>query len=156
MIIIYSPEDGESKEYLFVPSKLISPEAEAIENVGGNVWESFEEFGTKFMRGNIRAYRAALWVMMKRENPRLRFQDLVFKVGEVSIDYSKTELTRMKEALEVDDGSIPDDERLQALSDITEIIEDKESEETDKDLKEPLKNSEADTSTSVQPVSAQV
>lgn len=149
MIIKYSPEDGEPKEFEFIPSKLISPEAEAIENVGGNAWDSFEEFGFKFLKGNIRAYRAALWVMMKRSNPRLRFQDLVFKVGEVEVDYSKTELTKLREALEEGDESVSEQDRAYALSQVEDALESKESESVEKDLKEHTENSEVVSLTSV-------
>jgi hypothetical protein len=152
MIIKYSPEGEEPREFEFYPSKLLSVEAEAIENVGGNAWETFEEFGYKFIRGNVRAYRAALWIMLKRhENPKLKFQDLAFKMDEVSVDYSKTELTNIKEAIEQDEDSVPENMRETALAQINKELANKESEGVVSDLKEPIENSENIHLTSVQP-----
>lgn len=152
MIIKFSPEGEEPKEFEFFPSKLLSVEAEAIENVGGDTWETFEEFGHKFIRGNVRAYRAALWIMLKRhENPKLRFQDLAFKMDEISVDYSKTELTKIKEAIEEDEDAVPENMREAALAQINKELADKEFEGIAKDLKEPTENSENVSSMSVQP-----
>jgi hypothetical protein len=148
MIITYSPEDGDVQEFEFLPAKLLSPEAEAIEAVGGAAWDTFEQFGEKFLRGSIRAYRAALWVMLKRQNPKLRFQDLTFKIGEVTVNYTKTELTKLKEALEVADD-VDEGQRQAALSQINSELEEQEFQEVTQDLKDPSGNSSAEDSISV-------
>jgi len=147
MIIYYTPEDGPPREFEFLPSRLISPEAEAIEKVGrGGDWDTFEEFGQKFLKGSIRAYRAALWVMLKRENPTLRFSDLVFRVGEVSVDYSKTELIKIREALEKEDDE--DTDISIALAQVNSALKEKVDEEVIPDLKDPTEKLEEDSSTS--------
>jgi hypothetical protein len=121
MILIYSPHDGEKREYAWNPGKLLSPEAEAIEDVGGRTWESFPEFGAKFMKNNAKALRAALWIMQKRENPRLKFSDVVVAIDELDFTFDETEMKRIREAIETED--IDEDQREELLSRMDQVSE---------------------------------
>jgi hypothetical protein len=115
MKIIYTPRDGERQEFTFQPDDLSQRDAEAIEDVGGDTWDNFEDFGAKFMRDNRKAYRAALWVLMRRDNPKLRFSDLEdVKVSEIQAGFDDDEQARIRESLEADE-TISDDERANAL-----------------------------------------
>jgi len=102
MRLIWTPNNGEKREFSFQPAKLVSAEAEAIEDAGGPAWDSFEEFGQKFLKGNRRAYRAALWVMLRREQPALRFTDLSLRVDEVEVDFDAAETARLREQIFAD------------------------------------------------------
>ena len=103
--LIYEPVgDGEhpeflreKQEFLFRANRLLSPEAEAIEDVGGGTWDNFDEFGRKFMVGNRKAYRAALWIMLKRTHPTLRFHEVQFQVDEVYVDLEDDEAEQLRE-----------------------------------------------------------
>lgn len=117
MRLIYTPEDGEKQEFSFVPARLMSPEAEAIENVGGDAWESFDEFGIKFMKGNRRAYRAALWIMLRRSNPALKFAHLVIRMDEISIDFDQPEREAIRAAI-VGDEDMDESQRARLLSEM--------------------------------------
>lgn len=110
MRLIYTPEDGEKREFTFRPRQLMSPEAEALEDVGGDAWDSFDEFGMKFLKGNRRAYRAALWLMLKREEPTLRFRDLVVRVDEIEVEFEDDESAQLREAIAAE-PNIDDDQR---------------------------------------------
>jgi hypothetical protein len=99
MIITYTPDEGSPEEYDFNPGKLMSPEAEAIESVGDYAWDSFETFGAMFFKGNVRARRAALWIMKKRKNPRLKFDEVSFRANQVDVDYSPAERKLLLEAM---------------------------------------------------------
>lgn len=81
--LIYVPEDGERQEFDFDPTGLMSVDAEAIEEAGGNQWETYGEFIDKLQRGSQRAWRAALWIMLRQQNPTLQFVHLVVKVNEI-------------------------------------------------------------------------
>jgi hypothetical protein len=85
VLVIYQPVDGERQEFEYHPNELLSFDAEAIEDVGGPTWGTYEEFGEKLIGGNLKARRAVLWVMLRRQNPRLRFVDLVVRADEVKI-----------------------------------------------------------------------
>ena len=114
MILIYSPSDGERREFQWNPGKLLSPEAEAIEDVGGRTWDSFQEFGAKFMKNNIKALRAALWIMLKRENPRLKFDDVTVAVDEIDFTFDDQEMSKIREALETE--NIDEDQKIELIS----------------------------------------
>jgi len=100
--LIWIPENGEKREFSFKPAKLMTVEAEAIEEVGGTTWESFDQFGRKFMMGNRRATRAALWIMLKREQPKLKFHELNLGVYEVETEFDDQEANVIRETLRSD------------------------------------------------------
>jgi hypothetical protein len=102
MIISYKPDDGPVQEYEFIPGLLMNPESEAIEAVGDYSWTTFEQFGQLFFQGGSRAVRAALWIMMKRKNPRLQFNDVSFRSNQVSVDYSPRERQLILDAMLAD------------------------------------------------------
>lgn len=117
MRLIYTPEDGEKREWLFAPMHLMTPESEAIEEVGGALWDNYDDFGVKFMNGNRRAYRAALWIMLRRENPSLRFAELSVRADEIDIDFDDAEQARIREVM-LADPDIDDQERERLLAEI--------------------------------------
>jgi hypothetical protein len=122
MKVIYTPEDAERQEFTFRPGELMSPEAEALEECGGAAWATFEEYGEKFMAGSLKARRAALWILLRRSDPKLRFSDLVVRVDELNVRYDEDELSRIKETIEADD-TLTDAERAEALAAVLEVSE---------------------------------
>lgn len=123
MRILYTPAEGEKREFSFVPRKLMSPEAEALEDCGGNSWDSFDEFAQKFMKGNRRAYRAALWILLRREalakNEKApRFADLSIGVDEIEVEFDDAEKLKIREAIDAEPDMDPDQrEQLLAVLD---------------------------------------
>ena len=115
MLIIYTPEDGPRQEFTFRPGELMSPEAEALEGAPGRSWSTFEEYGELFMSGSLKARRAALWILLRRDDPKLRFTDLVIRVKELSVRYDEDELARIRENIEAD-TTLTDEERAEALA----------------------------------------
>jgi hypothetical protein len=99
MILRYRPDDGPPVEFEFLPGELETPESEAVEAVGGDSWGTFEEWGALFFRGSQKARRAALWVFLRRQNPRLKFSDLTFRTEQVDVDYSAIERARIIEVM---------------------------------------------------------
>lgn len=146
MKLIYTPDpEKPSQTYDFEPSKLLSAEAEAIEDLKAR-WDTFEEFGQLFLKGNAKAHRAALWVMMRRVNPAVRFEDLNYPLEALRITFTDDEANRFIESIR----SNPDldeaqkDYLIQTLD--LDMYEGQMSEGTD--LKDPSQNSEADDSKS--------
>lgn len=119
MIITYTPDEGPPEEYEFNPGKLMDPETEAIERVGDYAWDSYEMFGAMFFKGNARARRAALWISMKRKNPRLKFEDVHFRANQVDVDYSPAERKLILEAM-LHDPDIDPEQKTAIMSDLGE------------------------------------
>jgi hypothetical protein len=86
MQLTYTPEDGDPQVFDFRVERLMSFEAEALEEAGGDQWETVHEWANKFDRGSMRAIRAALWIMLRRQQPALRFSDLVVRVDELKVE----------------------------------------------------------------------
>ena len=79
MLIIYRPEGGEEQTWQFDPQEMLDVEATAIERVTGF---TYAEFGEKFLKGSILAWKALLWVLRRRTEPTLAFRDVSVRVKE--------------------------------------------------------------------------
>ncbi len=86
MRLIWEPEGAERREWEFTPHKLRTVEVEDLESVGGTAWEDFDEFRRLFRKANRRALRAALWIVRRRDETGLRFDQLDLSASEVKID----------------------------------------------------------------------
>lgn len=153
MKLVYTPTDGEPEEYDFEPSKLLSAEAESIEDLRGARWDSFEEFGQLFLKGNAKAHRAALWIMKRRKNPALKFEDLSYPLNALAISFSDEEASKFIESIR-NNPDLDEDQKHYLLEALHLGIHEGELKDGT-DLKGPSKSSETDGSTSVQPDSAQ-
>ena len=91
MKLIYAPEGGQPQRFEYDPGTSLSVEAEAIESVGGEVWDSYLQFGNKLGIGNVRAMRALLWVMLRRTNPDLEFDSVSYRLNEFHVDFEDVE-----------------------------------------------------------------
>ena len=123
MKIIYTPTDGEKREFIFRPGELTNVETEMIEIQGGEAWDTYEDFGRKFMSGSMRAYRAALWICLKRQDPKIKFLDVSFRVDELDVDLEDDEKGRIYAAIEGDEN-IDDEQREQMLALLKEGTDD--------------------------------
>ena len=118
MKITYTPNDGEAREFIFRPGELSNIEAELIEIQGGELWATYEDFGRHFMNGGMRAYRAALWICLRRVNPKIKFMDVSFRVDEIDVDLEQEERDRIQAAIEGDQDL--DDDQREAMIDLLE------------------------------------
>jgi len=96
-----------------------------IEIQGGEAWDTYEDFGRKFMSGSMRAYRAALWICLKREDPKIKFLDVSFRVDELDVDLEEDEKGRIYAAIEGDEN-IDDEQREQMLAMLKEGTDDQQ------------------------------
>jgi len=117
--IIYTPEGCEPREWDFEPKRLLNVEAELIEDVTG--W-TFDEFGANFLKGSTKARHAALWVMLKRETPTLKYAQVQFSLGELDVEFTAQERLLFRAALEAKAASEGLDEKEQkALDGLIEL-----------------------------------
>ena len=102
MRIIWSPPQGERREFDFHPLEVLWHEREAVEDLG--TWSTWEAFGMAFMGGSSRAWRAGLWLMLRREQPRLMFDDVQLGRGdELVVVYDDAEQAAIRAQIEGDD-----------------------------------------------------
>lgn len=119
MLLRYA--DGDSvREFQFNPGKLTSPEAEAIEDVGGDRWDTFDRWGELFMSNNRKALRAALWIMLKRENPALKFNSVVVTADAITWDFDQDEQVKIREAI-ANEPDIDPEQRAELLRKLSQF-----------------------------------
>lgn len=118
MLLTWSPEGTAPQEFVFRPEKLLSPEAELIERIGGDDWDNYEEFGAQFFKGKRRALRAALWIMLRRhpsDDLPKRFSDFHVGVYDVTVDYDPEEKEILRRKFR-EDRDIDDEQRTLILA----------------------------------------
>lgn len=153
MKLVYKPDEDTTELYDFEPSRLMSVEAELIEDIKGAKWESFEEFGQLFLKGNAKAHRAALWICKKRTDPTLKFTDLTYPLGALQITFSEEEAQKFIQSIN-ENPDLDEDQKtyLIGVLDLS-IYEGELADGTS--LKDQSPSSEAGDSTSVTPDSPQ-
>lgn len=112
----YKPEGIEPKVWEFRPYKLMSPEAELIEKRTGM---AFADWARVVTEGSMIALRALLFVMLKRGEPTLKWEQLQFSMSEVDFildDEEKAGGVKTLEAKAAAGETLTDDESELLLS----------------------------------------
>lgn len=111
----YSPEGAEPKEWPFKANKLLNAEAEEIER---RTAMTFGEWAAALERQSMRAFHALLYVMLKRENPTLQWDQVVFSGSEVELELELDEMVdaRDKVRQQLNSGDFDDGRREQAAA----------------------------------------
>jgi hypothetical protein len=77
IVLTFAPAGAEPKEFKFENfDDFGSEEAEAVEVLGAGQWRSFGGWVSLVGEGNMRSWRALLWLLLRRENPDLAFNDV--------------------------------------------------------------------------------
>ncbi|MCZ4099841.1 hypothetical protein [Streptomyces sp. H39-C1] len=89
MFLVYQPEGSEEPQrWSYNPRKLMDVEREVIER---RTEMTFAEFTQAVVKGSSLARRALLFVMLKREHPTTKYDDVHFLWDELKLEYSKQE-----------------------------------------------------------------
>lgn len=99
MRYVYTPEGAEPQSWEYDASRLLSPEAEAIERHTG--W-TFEEWQAQLGRGSMLAHHGLLFVLLKRSRPTLKWDEVVFSYSEVDFELDEDETREAIAALEAE------------------------------------------------------
>lgn len=83
MYFIYKPEGVEPTRWKFEPSKLMSPEVEAIEDHTGM---AFKQWFEAFEQGSFKAIHGLLWIMLKRSRPTLLWHEVQFCMDDIDFE----------------------------------------------------------------------
>lgn len=91
----------DGRDYDLKPDELSGVEAELIEDAGGTQWETFGEWVSRLYRGGWRPLKVALWIMMRRENPKLGYEELAsIKLSEIQIDLTDEDVAEGNDSSE--------------------------------------------------------
>lgn len=126
MIIIYTPEDGEERRWDLKTARITAIEAEAVERATGLEWEPAK---SKVLNGSMLATRAVAWVLMKRDQPTLRYRDFVPAAAELGFEFDAEELAAIREGIETN-ADLDEDERAEALAQLDAATSDEDGDET--------------------------
>lgn len=129
MLLVYTPEGEERQEFVFRPLEMNNMDAEDIEDVGGNIWDNFDEFTDAFHQGKTRALRAALWISLRTTSPNLEFDHVGFKRNEINVLLQSDERDRIRQSLH--EGILTDEQADEAKRILAAEVTD--SEESGKD-----------------------
>lgn len=89
MFLVYQPEGSEEpKRWSYNPRKLMDAEREAIER---RCEMTFAQFTEAVVKGSSVARRSLLWVMLKREHPTTKYDDVHFMWDELKLEHSVQE-----------------------------------------------------------------
>jgi hypothetical protein len=95
VILVYQPEGSdEPTRWTYNPRKLMSAEREAIERRTGMI---YSEFTQAVVAGSSLCRRALLFVMLKRDHPTTKWDDVDFAWDELQLQYSVAEYDQMIE-----------------------------------------------------------
>lgn len=98
MRFIYAPEGVDPKTWDFAPGKMISPEAEVIERKTGM---RFSEWEFAVQNGSMLALHGLLFVLLKREQPSLQWDQIMFSFGECTWELDDDEVATALARLDV-------------------------------------------------------
>jgi len=94
--ISYSPDGGDKQIFRFDPNRIMSPEAEQIERKAG---KPYGQAVADAQAGGITSRKAILWVLLRRQHPTLRYEDLNFAWADLELAYTVEELAEITDGL---------------------------------------------------------
>lgn len=110
MYLVYQPEGSdEPQRWAYNPRKLRATEREMLEK---RTDLNFAEFTAKVLQGSSLCRRALLFLFLRREHPRTRWEDVDFAWDELRLEYSRQEYQRLREGI---DENLSGQERDAAL-----------------------------------------
>lgn len=92
----YSPEGAEPRSWPYEPNRMMNAETEAIERKTGM---GFAEWQHKVEAGSTLAIHGLLWVLLKRKDPTLRWEQVEFCMADVALDYDDDEAELIRQSL---------------------------------------------------------
>ena len=101
----YAPSDRPAQSWEFDADDLDNLEAESIELVGGTQWDAFGQWFYLVTRGNTRAVRALLWMLLRRQDPLLDFNEVRFRTSEIALEDVESEPVGKDESDDTDTDS---------------------------------------------------
>jgi hypothetical protein len=117
MYLVYTPDGSDEQRWEYQPRKLRATEREMLEK---RTERNFTEFTADCLQGNSLCRRALLFLFLRRDHPRTRWDDIDFTWDELRLEYSKQELSEMRDQVA---ERMSGDDREAALAKLDEEIE---------------------------------
>jgi hypothetical protein len=105
MFVTYTPEDDEGQTWRHIPHEMRAREQDLVETHAGT---SFAQWTLDVLQGNAKARRVLLWLLLRREHPRVKLADVDFAWSELVVQQSRQELEVLTSRLgDTDDPKVP-------------------------------------------------
>ncbi|MEU3972402.1 hypothetical protein [Streptomyces bacillaris] len=117
-LVLHREGEAEATRWRYEPKKLMSVEREDIER---RTSRHFAQFTQDVLQGNSLCRRALLFTYLRREHPKVKFEDVDFGWDELKLEYSRQEYQEMREGIL---GALHGDELAAALQQIDAAMED--------------------------------
>jgi hypothetical protein len=140
LILIYAPEGGERRTWNLKEVRFMATEAEAVERATGMEWQ---EAKARVIKGSMVALRAVVWVLVKRDEPALRYGAFDPAEHEIGVDLDAEEWGVLREELANSDD-MSDEQKALMLAQLD--AEAATAEVPDADADEIPKDSDAEAS----------
>lgn len=110
MILIYEPKDGERRTWDLAEVNIRSSEGEDIERVTGM---AFAEVMTGVSSQELVPVRAYVWMLLRRDDPALRYTGFDPFIGEILVELSPAERGEIAANLLRDTPEMGDEEKAE-------------------------------------------
>ncbi|MGA5472523.1 hypothetical protein ACPCUK_27590 [Streptomyces arboris] len=117
-LVLHREGESEPTRWRYDPKRLMSVEREDLERRTGR---HFAQFTTDVLQGNSLCRRALLFTYLRREHPKVKFEDVEFAWDELKLEYSRQEYQKMREGVL---ESMHGDDLAAALQSIDRNLED--------------------------------
>lgn len=114
----YTPEGASAREWLFKPNRLMNVEAEEIERRTGM---TFGEWSEALQNNSMRAIHGLLFVLLKRDQPRITWDAVEFNMAQVEIEFELDEKIALRDDLKAQLDRLDPDRAEQARAVLAEL-----------------------------------
>lgn len=97
MKFVYSPEGEPVQSWTYNPRKVRASEAEMLERRVNMPWDQFNQ---QLAQGSVLCRRALLWHFLTKTHPTLKFEDVDFAIGELTLKYDRSEYALIRKNVE--------------------------------------------------------
>lgn len=130
MQLIYTPDGQDAQRWPVDLGRFRVAECEAIEKRTGMPYGT--QYKEALLAGSVRARRALLWTLLRREHHTLRYDDVDFADGELVLEFDVDEYRAMRDQV-AGDATLADEDRARGLAVLDQAIAEAEA-AADEDL----------------------
>jgi hypothetical protein len=125
MILRYTPLDGAPRTWDLSTVRFLTSEAETVERTTALEWSQIIHRSTLVVRKSPTALRALLWVLLKRDQPTLRYSAVDPAVGEVEVKLGADDAAELRAEAEqrLTEGKGTEEEFEEAMRDLDDLTD---------------------------------
>lgn len=125
MIFTYTPRDGAPRRWDLAEVRFLSSEAETVERTTSLEWGELLFWRTLVMKASPTARRALLWVLLKRDEPTLRYSACDPVLSDIDVKLGAGDLAefRAEAAAKLAAGELTEAEFEEGIRDLESITD---------------------------------